>query len=193
MNKRFIRGRLDVKTIEIRRHSKRGKDKGLTEEGRRIASRASATLTPPYALCISSPKKRARETMEAFGFRDYEEDERFTTIQSPTIEELEEELQERAEEKGISLLEAMFLVDEAKEALKKWGRKYLEAIIDVSRRLNDGEHALVVSHGGSIEPAALLFYDEFDLAKIGGPLGYCEGISFCMEDGKLVRVKVIRI
>jgi len=182
-----------MKTVEIRRHSKRGEGKGLSREGKKIAQKAAKTLSPPYALLISSPKKRARQTMEAFGFKDYREDERFVTIQSPVIEKLEEKLQKTAQEKGITPLAAFFLIGEAKKALRKWGKTYLDAVIDISKELRDNEKALIVSHGGSIEPAALLFFDEFDLSKIGGPLEYCEGIEFIIEDDKLADIKVIRL
>jgi len=182
-----------MKIIEIRRHSKRGEGKGLSEEGRGIARRAAATLLGPYALLISSPRERACQTMEAFGFRDYRKDERFTTIQSPIMEKLEEKLEALAEEEDVLLLEAVFLMDEAKEALKEWGGKYLEAIIDVSKELHDGEKALIVSHGGSIEPAALLGFDKFDLKEIGGPLGFCDGIRFFIENDRPSKVEVIRI
>ena len=181
-----------MKIVEVRRHSVRGKDKGLSEEGRRIAREAAKTLSPPYALLIASPKERARETMEAFGYEDYEEDERFTTIRSPVIEKLEEKLEALAEAKGVSLLEAMFLDDDAKNALKEWGGKFLDAVIDVAKDLNEGEKALVVFHGGSIEPAALLAFDEFDLKHIGGPLGYCEGVAFIIQNGNLSEVRALR-
>ena len=182
-----------MKTVEIRRHSKRGEGKGLSKEGKKIAQKAAGTLSPPYALLISSPKKRARETMEAFGFKDYREDERFVTIQSPVIEKLEEKLEKVAEEKGITLLEAFFLVGQAKKALRKWGKTYLDAVIDISKELADNERALIVSHGGSIEPAALLSFDKFNLKEIGGPLDYCEGVEFIIENNKVSRVNIIRL
>ena len=81
-----------MKVIEIRRHSKSGQDKGLSEKGRRIAREAWKTLSPPYELYVSSPKRRACETMEAFGFQDYAEDGRFSTIRSPVMRKLEAEL-----------------------------------------------------------------------------------------------------
>ena len=188
-----IEWKLIMKIIEIRRHSKRGKDKGLTAEGRRIARIAAKDLKPPYTLLISSPKRRARETMEAFGFKNYSEDERFMTIQAAAIEEIDQEAAGIAKEKGISVLEAYFLIPKAKKALKDWGKKFFEAVIDVSKKLKEGEKALIVSHGGSIEPAALLAFDEFDLKKISGPLDYCEGIKFYIDKNKLVKIKVVRL
>ncbi len=62
------------------RHSKRGEGKGLSEEGRELALRARVLLSPPYDLCVSSPKERAQETMRAFGFERSEVDEAFTAV-----------------------------------------------------------------------------------------------------------------
>ena len=61
-----------MKYIEVFRHGKRGAGKGLSEEGRELALRARALLSPHYDLCVSSPKERARETLEVFGFERYE-------------------------------------------------------------------------------------------------------------------------
>lgn len=62
------------------RHSKRGDGKGWSEEGRELARRARALLAPHYDSCFSSPKERARETIEALGFERYEIDAAFTAV-----------------------------------------------------------------------------------------------------------------
>src|SRR5579863_2243942 len=142
-----------MKYVEIFRHSMRGEGKGLSEEGRLLARRARAMLLPPYELCISSPKERARETMEAFGFDRYEVDEAFTAFNpwGP----FEEAVQKLAKERGISPLAACWEIPEALNYARLQGETMLGAVRRIARKLSEGGRALVVSHGGILEAAAL--------------------------------------
>ncbi|MGQ9629341.1 MAG: histidine phosphatase family protein [bacterium] len=182
-----------VKTIEVRRHSIRGKGKGLSREGVELAKSARPTLSPPYDIRISSPKKRARETMEAFGFENYSTDERFSTLDDSRIEGFEDRIEMTAASEGCSKFEALFRVPEVSAILRKMGEGYLSALRDVAAKLPEGGKALIVSHGGSIEPAALLGFPRYDLAEMGGPLEPCEGVVFHFEGEKLQKVEVIRL
>src|SRR2546428_752439 len=93
-----------MKYVEVYRHSKRGEGKGLSPEGRELARRAQGLLAPHYDLCISSPKERARETLEALGFDRYEADEAFTAVNP--WEPFDDEVSKLAKERGTSPLAA---------------------------------------------------------------------------------------
>lgn len=180
-----------MKYVEVFRHSKRGEGKGLSEDGRNLARRARILLSPHYHLCVSSPKERARETMEAFGFDRYEVDESFTALNpwGP----FDAEVLKLAKERGTSPLGACFEIPEAFNYLRLQGETLIGAMKRITRKLPEEGRALVVSHGGMIEAAALHACARYDLDEIGGDIGLCEGVVFHFDDEKLLRVEVKRL
>jgi len=179
-----------MKYVEVMRHSKRGDGKGLSEEGRELARRDRALLAPHYDLCFSSPKERARETIEALGFERYEIDEAFTAVNP--WEPFDSEVSKLAKERGISPLAACWEIPEALSYLKLQGETFLAAIKRIARKLPEEGRALVVSHGGILEAAALLGCPRYDLAELGGEISFCEAVVFKVEDEKLIGVEVKR-
>lgn len=170
-------------TLEIRRHAERA---GRTDAGGTLSaaglamSRSLQRDATLFALIVSSPKSRARETAAAIGGRVDEiagslagsPDEALTQEQYDTITSQEEVIQLMgAQEPSLRFAEAQ---------LEVW-----EALV---RRLRDGERALVVTHGGNVElPAALL------ARRLGSgigplPLGYCEGVQAEYADGRWSRI-----
>lgn len=180
-----------MKFVEVYRHSKRGESKGLSEEGRELAKRARALLAPHYDLCVSSPKERARETMEVLGFDRYEVDEAFTAVNP--WEPFDEPVTKLAKEKGISPLAACWHFPDALRYLRLQGETFLGAILRIARKLPEDGRALVVSHGGILEAAALLGCSLYELPELGGELGFAEGVVFKFEAEKLQRIEVKRI
>jgi broad specificity phosphatase PhoE len=180
-----------MKCVEVFRHSKRGEGKGLSEEGRELARQARMLLAPGYELCVSSPKERARETIEAFGFEKYEIDEAFTAVNP--WEPFNADVSKLAEERGISPLAACWEIPEALSYLKLQGETFLAAIKRIARRLPEGGRALIVSHGGILDAAALHGCVHYDLSELGGEIGFCEGVVFTLEGDELTEVEVRRI
>jgi len=179
-----------VKYIEVFRHSKRGDGKGLSEEGRELARQARSLLAPQYDLCISSPKERARETMEAFGFERHEVDEAFTAV-SPWGP-FDAEVSKLAKDRGIIPLAACWEIPEALSYLKLQGETLLAAIKRIARKLPEEGRALVVSHGGILEAAALHGCDSYELDRIGGEIAFCEGVVFKIEGENLAGIELKR-
>ena len=180
-----------MKFVEVFRHSKRGAGKGLSEEGRELALRARVLLAAHYDLCVSSPKERARETLEVFGFERYEVDEAFTAVNP--WEPYDVEVMKLAKERGISPLAACWEIPEALNYLRMQGETFLAAVKRVARKLPEGGRALVVSHGGILEAAALHGCPRYDLANLGGEIGFCEGVVFKLDGETLAGVEVKRL
>ena len=180
-----------MRYVEVRRHSKRHEGKGLSPEGRALAEKARTTLASHYDLLISSPKERAVETLQAFGFSRCQTDAAFTAINP--WEPNDAEVQSLAQQKRCIPLEACFLIPEVREHLRLEGEKLLEAVRRVACCLPEGGRALIVSHGGMLEPAALLGCKRFDLKEIGGEIGFCEGAEFQFEGERLAGVRIIRM
>ena len=180
-----------MKYAEVFRHSKRSAGKSLSEEGRELARRARALLAPHYDLCVSSPKERARETMEALGHERYEVDEAFTAVNP--WEPFDTEVMRIAKERGIIPLVACWEIPEALSYLKLQGETFLGAVKRIARKLPEEGRALVVSHGGILEAAALHGWPRYDLSELGGEIGFCEAVVFKLEGERLVAVEVKRL
>jgi broad specificity phosphatase PhoE len=180
-----------MRFVEVFRHGKRGAGKGLSEEGRELARRARALLAPSYDLCVSSPKERARETMEALGFERYEVDEAFTAVNP--WQPFDAEVSKLARERGLSPLAACWEIPAALSFLRMQGETFLGAVRRLARRLPVGGRALVVSHGGILEAAALLGCARYELAELGGEIGFSEGVVFRFDAESLAGVEVRRL
>lgn len=180
-----------MKFVEVYRHGKRGEGKGLSEEGRELARRARELLTLPYELCVSSPKERARETMEALGFERYEVDEAFTAVNP--WQPFDAEVSKLARERGVSPLAACWEIPAALNYLRLQGETFLGAVRRITRRLPEGGRALVVAHGGILEAAALLGCQDYNLAELGGTFRFCEGVVFRFEGETLAGIEIRRL
>ena len=180
-----------MKFVEVFRHSKRGAGKGLSEEGRELALRARSLLASHYDLCVSSPKERARETLEVFGFERYGIDEAFTAINP--WEPYDAEVTKLAKEQGTIPLAACWEIPDALNYLRMQGETFLAAVKRVARKLPEDGRALVVSHGGILEAAALHGCPRYDLAELGGEIGFCEGVVFKIDGEQLTSVEVKRL
>ncbi len=180
-----------MKYVEVFRHSKRGEGKGLSEEGREMARRARAVLAPHYDLAVSSPKERAWETLEAFGFERYEVDEAFTAVNP--WEPFDTEVSKVAKERGITPLAACWAVPEALNYLRLQGETFLSAVKRIARKLPEEGRALVVSHGGILEAAALHGTPRYHLDELEGEIGFCEAVVFKFDGDKLMAVELKRL
>jgi broad specificity phosphatase PhoE len=180
-----------MKYVEVFRHSKRGEGKGLSEDGRNFARRARILLSPHYDLCVSSPKERARETMEAFGFDRYEVDEAFTAVNP--WEPFDAAVSRQAKERGIIPLAACWEIPEALNYLRMQGETLIGAVKRIARKVAEEGRALVLSHGGMIEAAALHACARYELNEIGGEIGLCEGVIFNLDGESLSGVEVKRL
>jgi broad specificity phosphatase PhoE len=180
-----------MKDVEVFRHSKRGEGKGLSEDGRNFARHARILLSPHYDLCVSSPKERARETMEAFGFDRYEVDEAFTAVNP--WEPFDAAVSKLARERGIIPLAACWEIPEALNYLRMQGETLIGAVKRIARKVPEEGRALVLSHGGMIEAAALHACARYELNEIGGEIGLCEGVIFNLDGESLSGVEVKRL
>ncbi len=182
-----------MKWVELRRHSIVDKDKNVTSEGIKLAKWARGQLSLKYSAYYCSPLVRTQQTMEAFGFREYRIDDAFIVLPGDKLKPLMPGVEEIVREEGVSLLEAFFRVPEAMKAIRERAEGCFEGIKRVARELPEGGSALIVSHGGTIEPAALLARGAWDLRAVGGPLNECEGIIFKFDGDEIVDIYSARI
>ena len=182
-----------MKWIELRRHTLTGDDKRISAAGLALAQRAASTLQEHYDRVVSSPALRCLDTLTAFGLTSYEIHEAFGTLPSLALKPHEETIAERMRENKLGLLEAYLGYEPTREIFFQKGRRVLEAIETMARSLDESGKALVISHGGTIEPAALVLAGSDSLMRIGGALEPCEGIAFIIEDDEVRRTERIRL
>ena len=180
-----------MKFVEIFRHSKRGEGKGLSDEGKELARQARSLLAGHYDLYVSSPKERALETMQAFGFEHYEIDEAFTAVNP--WEPYDADVTKLAKDRKMTQLAACLEIPEALQVLKLQGETFLGAVRRVARKLPEEGRALIVSHGGILDAAALLGCENYSLDSIGGEIGMCEGVVFKIDGDNLVGIEIKRL
>lgn len=181
-----------MKSIEIRRHSIHGPDKHLTQEGRLLAQEVARTLDVHYDLTIVSPRTRCRETMEAFGITDYSEDQSFSRIDTAELASFAREARAIARAQGCTTLRACFDIEGTCNVLESVARRTVAALIEIARELPETGKALIISHGGRIESAALIAFDTFDIHQLGRELDFCEGVLFKFEENALSEIEVLR-
>jgi broad specificity phosphatase PhoE len=178
--------------VEVRRHSLRGEGKSLSEQGAALAERAKATLLGNYQACYTSPKRRARETLEAFGFDEYKTVEEFSTFPK-AIDDYADHVQALQGRTGCSRLEAYLAIPATHLVVEEFGKTFFAKVCELAEALGAGRNALVVSHGGSIEAAVLAAMPDWTLEDIGGELAECEAALFLFEDQMFRRVDFLRL
>ena len=182
-----------MKTVELRRHSIRGESKDLSPYGLQLAREARRGLQEAYALVLSSPKTRCRQTVEAFGFRRYLIEERLGPLDYAPFDDFEKAIRKMRRKKQLSWIEAAFRIPEASPELREAGKAVVKTAADIAAFLHDGETALAVTHGDIPELAALTVAPSFELKHLGRPLSFCEGVALRFEGDKLVNANVLRL
>jgi len=168
-------------TVEVRRHAERAgpteSGSALSPAGRAMAERL-ARRAPAYTVVAASPLPRAKETAIIVGGR-------LDLADPALLPNLSQIVQVRTIEEYLPLLAAgereRALADEQAGA---WARFAAAA--------GDGT-ALVVTHGGVIELAALRIAKAIGKDLRGNAFSYCEGVRVRYEDGKPTSLEVLRV
>ena len=183
-----------MKYVDLRRHSLRGPTGDLTEDGRALARRATARTAASYSAFYSSPKPRAEQTAIAFGGKKPIHDPRLGLLSGAEIAPFDAPVRAVMETRGIGLLAAYFALEEIHPILRRKGEEVIQAVLEIAAALREDGTALAVSHGGSVEPAALIARDgEFDLRAIGGEFRECEGALLGVDGDRVDLVELIRL
>lgn len=179
----------------MRRHTLRNPDGDISPEGVVLAERARRTLEFSFDIFMSSPKRRAVQTLRVLAGGD------IAVVKEPRLTTLPDEvdahgknIEKAVARGGISYLRAAFALDGTRPHIERHGKEALAAVTDAAARLRENGRCLAVSHGGTIEAAALVALDrEWDIAALGGELAECEGVKFFVEECEVMRVDVVRL
>jgi len=182
-----------MRSVELRRHAERDGNEDLTATGLAQARRARESLAFPYDAYVVSPAKRARLTMAAFGIADATVEERIAPRPKPPFARFGPR-HEALMAAGMDAVTAWFAIPECVPILLENGRTALAGVLDIAAKLTEGGRALVVSHGGTIEPLAVAATGRgFEDLFTGRELGYCEGIRLAVAEGVVAGIDVLRL
>jgi hypothetical protein len=155
-------------TLEIRRHTNRQKPgQHLSQEGVSLARRLG-NQTGPFARVVTSPVPRAYETALAMGF---------------AVDQQLEMLASLPDEAGP--WEVGFFPwgqrYQQQPAVTRHGRRLCDLLTGIAKGLADDQAALIITHGGIVELAAVACLPEADHAAWGPACGYCEGVRLSYD------------
>ena len=167
--------------VEVRRHAERASPteagSALSPAGRAMAE-GLARIAPAYALVASSPLPRAKETAAIIGGR-------LDLADPALLPDLSQVVQVRTIEEYAPLLASgereRALADEQAGAWQRLGST-----------ARDGT-ALVITHGGVIELAALRIAKAIGKDLRGDAFSYCEGVRVSYTDGMPTTLEVLRV
>lgn len=172
-----------MKTLEIRRHSIRSQGGNhLNQKGISLARKVGQGLGP-FQFVATSSLPRAFETAIAMGFAVDEQNDLMNTYGGAVEREAPWPLpfyhySEIVKQDGAAAQYAYQLMD------------YYTAILD---RINDGDSALVVNHGGVVELGVVACLPDTDFLAWGDAVDYCEGARLLWDAGRFVRGEVLRV
>lgn len=179
-----------MRWLEVRRHAPTkkgaGRGRGSQLSGTGVAlARAVGAGSGPFASVVTSSSPRAVETAIAMGWAVDD------TVDMPSgyvpgeVEHHEQWAWARPYVRYAELIaEGGGLAAVAAEHRRIW--------IDVVGTVPDGGGALVVSHGGAIEPALVGCLPEADHGSWGAPFAHLDGVRLDFEDGRFARARLLR-
>jgi broad specificity phosphatase PhoE len=155
----------------------------LSQEGVDLARRVGDTIGP-FNRVITSTLPRAYETAIAMGFAVDEQSD----LLFPLPDGVEAEVV--SWDAGFLAFAQAARLD---GATARFARDLAAFLHNLALSLSDGDAALIVSHGGFMEAAAVGCLPDMDFSAWGGHCDYCEGIRLIFEKEIFTSGVVIRI
>jgi broad specificity phosphatase PhoE len=179
-----------MRWLEVRRHSltskgaARGRGSHLSAPGVALARLVGGSLGP-FATGVTSASPRAVETAVAMGFAVDDTAELPSGYVAGEVEQHEQWRWPRPYRRYAELIAragGLAAVAEAHRIL--WTR--------VVAAVPEGAGALVVCHGGGIEPGLVACLPDADHGSWGAPFGPCDGARLGFDAGRFVSIQFRR-
>jgi broad specificity phosphatase PhoE len=177
--------------LEVRRHSltkkdsARGRGSHLSAEGVVLARQVGESLGP-FASVVASASPRAVETAVAMGFAVDDTVELPSGYVPGEVDHHEQWRWPRPYRSYAELLGRGGGLAAVAEAYRRIWTSVVEAV-------PDGGAALVIGHGGGIEPGLVACLPEADHQSWGPPFRHCDGARLGFHDGRFVGVQFLRV
>lgn len=173
-----------MRTLELRRHSIRDSHSvNLNRAGVALARTVGAGLGP-FAQVLSSPAARALQAAVAMGFAiDDERDELAIPDEQGVLIELD----------ACRNFADVARLLRGGMRLPHYGQTQRAFALALVAELEEGETALLLSHGSVIETMALACAPFADAAACGAGVSFCEGVRLSFDAGECAALHVLRI
>lgn len=172
--------------LDIRRHAERQdlKDNAsaLSPAGRAMCEKL-AKDAPRYALVVSSPLPRAKETAERIAGR-------LDTVEPSLLPDLGSHAAQLFGDMR-TLADWSRLLDDSTEA-HRYAEAQLPAWLRFVSRVGEKDHVLAISHGGIIDLPAIVLMRRLRTPIDGPVFGYGEGVRVTYARGAATKIEPLR-
>src|SRR5438067_8240014 len=174
--------------LEIRRHAERARlkdnESSLSPAGRAMAE-ALAKRAPKFALVLSSPLPRAKETAQLIAGR-------LDAIDAGLLPEMGGVIGDRIFGEMRTLTDWQSVLREREDA-RAFAMEQLTTWAQIASRIGDKDRALAVSHGGIIALPALTLAERIGARLEGRAFGYGEGVLVTFASGVPTKIEALRV
>ena len=172
-----------MRYLEVRRHAQRNATgKTLSKEGLEIAYFVGQSL-PQFDLVVTSEFSWTYETAIAMG---YSVDKKINA-QAYEKEEGDEEVGRCASPAYYAKL------IKSSSGIARWAQAQAEYYHSIIKMLHEESSALIITHGGAIDAAAVACFPDTNHESWGPAFDHCEGYSLSFEEGNFTEIRLHRI
>jgi broad specificity phosphatase PhoE len=176
-----------VSILDIRRHAERmnvqDNQSALSAAGRAMCDRL-AKDAPRYALVVSSPLPRAKETAERIAGRLDGADPGLLPDLGGAAARMFGEMRTLADW-------ARLMRDD--ESAQRFAEEQLPTWARIAGRIGDRDRVLAVSHGGIVDLPAIIIAARLGAKLDGASFGYGEGVRVTYAKGAPVKIEELRV
>lgn len=144
-----------------------------------------AKRAPKYALVLSSPLPRAKETAQLIAGR-------LDAVEPGFLPEMGGVIGDRIFGEMRTLADWADVLREREDA-RKFATEQLATWTRIATRVGENDRVLAVSHGGIIELPALTLARRLRTTLDGAAFGYCEGVAITYARGAPTKIEAVRL
>ena len=174
--------------LEIRRHaerSDRGNEQSALSPAGRTMAQSLGKASPGFALVLSSPLPRAKETAQLIASR-------LDAVEAGFLPEMGGVIGDRIFGEMRTLADWADVLREREDA-RKFATEQLATWARVAMRVADKDRVLAISHGGIIELPAITLAQRLRTPLSGASFGYCEGVVVTYAKGAPTKIEIARV
>jgi broad specificity phosphatase PhoE len=174
--------------LEIRRHAERtdrGNERSALSPGGRAMAQSVAKRAQTFALVLSSPLPRAKETAQTIAGR-------LDAVEPGFLPEMGGVIGDRIFGEMRTLADWAEVLREREDA-REFATEQLATWTRVAMRVAEKDRVLAISHGGIIELPAITLAQRLRTPLEGASFGYCEGVVITYAKGTPTKIEVVRV
>jgi len=144
-----------------------------------------AKRAPQFALILSSPLPRAKETAQLIAGR-------LDAVEPGFLPEMGGMIGDRIFGEMRTLTDWAEVLREREDA-RRFATEQLVTWTRVAMRVGEKDRVLAISHGGIIELPAITLAQRLRIPFDGASFGYCEGVVVTYAKGMPTKIEIVRV